>query len=118
MRVQSCSSRLLPLRAQSPPPEPEPSGLLDDAAPALAGFSLGAPSAYLGIRLADQYGATVARRIVEEAIPLVARGQLKPDTLIRLLPHLTNKSTQLQVGGFLFGLAGFAVGAALFWPTD
>ena len=86
--------------------------------PGTGGVILGGTTALLGHELGRQYGPRVASFLIEQGAPLVANGTVSLDCALRALPYLTDRATQMQVGALAFGLAGFAVGAALLWPRE
>lgn len=72
----------------------------------------------LGHHLAGDYGHQIAQTIIRKGLPLVADGTIGLECALKALPYLTDRAFQLRVGALSFGVAGFALGAALLWPRE
>jgi hypothetical protein len=108
-----------PVAPKSLHQDPGPQGVtLSEIAPAAGGLVLGGASAVMGHQLAKNYGYEVADTLVRKAWPLVRNGTISLECALKALPYVTDRAVQLRVGALSFGLAGFAVGAALLWPQE
>ena len=79
---------------------------------------MGGVSALLGHQLAKDYGHEVVQSLIHKGAPLITSGTISLECAMKALPYLTDRVMQLRVGAATFGLAGFAVGAALLWPRE
>jgi hypothetical protein len=120
MQISSTrQSHQRPFIERQPQNEPEPQDVsLTDVAPAAGGVLLGGVSAVLGHQLAQNYGHQVAQTLIRKGMPLIANGTVSLECAFKALPYVTDLAVQLRVGALSFGLAGFAVGAALLWPRE
>ena len=89
-----------------------------DFAPTAGGLVLGGATALLGHQLAKDYGHDVTRFLIDKGAPLVANGTISLECALKALPYVTDRAFQMRVGAVSFGVAGFALGAALLWPRD
>ena len=89
-----------------------------DFAPTAGGLVLGGTTALLGHQLAKDYGHDVTRFLIDKGAPLVANGTISLECALKALPYVTDRAFQMKVGAVSFGVAGFALGAALLWPRD
>ncbi len=89
-----------------------------DFAPTAGGLVLGGTTALLGHQLAKDYGHDVTRFLIDKGAPLVANGTISLECALKALPYVTDRAFQMKVGAISFGVAGFALGAALLWPRE
>lgn len=94
-------------------PGPRPRGDAKPLLPLATGAVLAAPAVVLGVELAKEYGWEIADTMVRKGIPLVTGGHVSMQTALKVLPYLRDRAFHMSVGGVAFGLAGFAVGAAV-----
>ena len=108
-----------PFAERQPHNDPEPQDFsITDLAPTAGGVVLGGVSAVLGHQLAQGYGHQVAQTLIRKGMPLIANGTISLECALKALPYVTDRAVQLRVGALSFGLAGFAIGAALIWPRE
>lgn len=65
------------------------------------------------MELAKNYRQAIVRSALRGGSTLA----LHPETGLKALSYLQDVTFVSRVGAVTFGLAGFALGAALFWPT-